>query len=621
LAIAYSDPLLLAAGSLFSGPRPISSFTGNGIMARQRYLALWDLTRGHRGRYAAAIGALFAGVGIGMTVPLAVRRAIDDVVLGSAPTQQLPAMAALIVFLTVLSAAAIYAKGRWAAEAAHGISRRVREHLFDHLQHLPCSYFDRAESGDLLQRCTSDVETLRTFLSTQLVQIGRAVIMLLILVPLLTWLDARMMATSMLIVPVIIGTSIWFFRRITTLYERAEEAESAMTSVLQENLSGIRVAWAFGRREFEIERFAEKAVAFRDRSLAVAKLIAPYWGISDLLCMTQVGLVLLVGAAWSADGSLSVGTYVAFISYVNMLMWPIRQMGRILAEQSKALVAMGRIEEILQVEREADGLRAATRGARPGRLEVRRLSFTYADGTRALRDLSFTVETAETLAIIGPPGAGKSTLIHLLLRLYDYDEGSITLDGDELSEMGRRTVRQRIGAALQDPFIFSRTVSDNIRLGREQAEEVELHQAAETAYIHRAIEAFEEGYETMVGEKGVTLSGGQRQRLSLARSILADPDLLILDDALSAVDTRTEGRIRDALQARRGRRSTIVIAHRLSTLAHADRVLVLSEGELRECGGHAELLRMDGAYARLWRLQSRFEEELADDLTLARKRG
>ncbi len=587
-------------------------------MAKKRYIALWDLTRGYRARYAMAIGALSAAIALGMATPLIIRHAIDNIVLGSASVRQLANAAALLVALTLLVALATYAKGRWTAEAAHGIARRVREHLFDHLQHLPCSHFDRAESGDLLQRCTSDVETLRVFLSTEVVQFGRSVLMLAILIPLLSRLDARMMVTSLALVPLIVASSIWFFRRVTKLYKGAEEAEGAMTSVLQENLSGIRVAWACDRAQFETDRFAARAAAFRDRSFSASRLEALYWGLSEPLCTGQIGAVILAGAHWTADGSLSVGTYVAFVSYINMLIWPVRQFGRILAEQSKALVAMGRIEEILEVAREPDTAGVEVGSGNPGRIDVEHLSFTYADGTRALHDLSFTVEPAETVAIIGPPGAGKSTLMHLLVRLYDYHEGNITLDGMELRSLSRKAVRKRICAALQEPFLFSRTIGDNVRVGREEAEQEEIQAATEAACIHHSIEKFGAGYDTMVGEKGVTLSGGQRQRLALARALLADPDVLILDDALSAVDSRTEEQIRSALRNRRGHRTTLIIAHRLSTLADADRILVLGGGEVREQGTHEELLLLDGAYARLWRLQERFEEELADDVAAAR---
>ena len=590
-------------------------------MANERYKALWDLTHGQRARYAASLGALFAGIGLSLLVPLATRRAIDDVVLGEAPRWWLGAAAAVIVALSILSAMCMYAKGRWVAEASHGIARRVRMRLYDHLQHLPCPYFDSAESGDLVQRCTSDVETLRVFLSMQVVQIGRAVLMLAILVPLLAALDLRMTAASLVVIPFIIVYSTWFFGRVKRLYRCADESEGAMTSVLQENLTGIRVARAFGRERFEIARFAAKAAAFRDDSFAVSRLMARYWGVSDALCMTQVGAVLLTGGAWVIDGSLSVGTYFAFVSYINMLVWPIRQLGRILTDLGKAVVAMGRIEEILEVARESSDGRPLPAAKQPGRIVVRNLSFAHGDGTQTLSELSFAVEPGETLAIVGPSGSGKSTLMHLLVRLYDYREGTVLLDGRELRSIARSSVRRRVCAALQDPFLFSRTIGANVRFGREGASEGEMIEAAETACIHDSIQGFEEGYQTMVGERGVTLSGGQRQRVALSRALLADPDVLILDDALSAVDAKTEERIRTALTERRGRRTTQIIAHRLSTLAHADRILVLSHGRVCQLGTHDQLVADPGPYSRLWGLQTTLEDELARSPTPGRSNG
>jgi len=590
-------------------------------MANERYKALWDLTHGQRARYAASLGALFAGIGLSLLVPLATRRAIDDVVLGEAPRWWLGAAAAVIVALSILSAMCMYAKGRWVAEASHGIARRVRMRLYDHLQHLPCPYFDSAESGDLVQRCTSDVETLRVFLSMQVVQIGRAVLMLAILVPLLAALDLRMTAASLVVIPFIIVYSTWFFGRVKRLYRCADESEGAMTSVLQENLTGIRVARAFGRERFEIARFAAKAAAFRDASFAVSRLMARYWGVSAALCMTQVGAVLLTGGAWVIDGSLSVGTYFAFVSYINMLVWPIRQLGRILTDLGKAVVAMGRIEEILEVARESSDGRPLPAAKQPGRIVVRNLSFAHGDGTQTLSELSFAVEPGETLAIVGPSGSGKSTLMHLLVRLYDYREGTVLLDGRELRSIARSSVRRRVCAALQDPFLFSRTIGANVRFGREGASEGEMIEAAETACIHDSIQGFEEGYQTMVGERGVTLSGGQRQRVALSRALLADPDVLILDDALSAVDAKTEERIRTALTERRGRRTTLIIAHRLSTLAHADRILVLSHGRVCQLGTHDQLVADPGPYSRLWGLQTTLEDELARSPTPGRSNG
>ncbi|MFA5058629.1 MAG: ABC transporter ATP-binding protein, partial [Opitutaceae bacterium] len=370
---------------------------------------------------------------------------------------------------------------------------------------------------------------------------------------------------------------------------------------------------------------------YRDRNLRLLRLMAWYWSISDFVTLSQVGLTLLVGAHWITTGDLSVGVLFAFLAYLGTMLWPVRQMGRILTEVGKTSVALRRIREILDEVREAEPaaegpttspapeLRSRTLVPLRGTIAVRDLHFTHATaaggaGRGTLNGLSFDVAAGETLAILGPAGSGKSTLIHLLVRLYDYTEGSIRLDGLELSALSRPWVRRQIGTVMQEPFLFSKTLRDNIRLGRGDAPDHDVAEAARTACIHDTILSFEAGYDTLIGERGITLSGGQRQRVALARAILKHPPILMLDDALSAVDSETETLIIDALKARRGRATTLVIAHRLSTLAHADRVLVLDHGRIIQTGPPAELARIDGFYRRLWQIQTSLAAEFTEEL-------
>jgi ATP-binding cassette subfamily B protein len=315
---------------------------------------------------------------------------------------------------------------------------------------------------------------------------------------------------------------------------------------------------------------------------------------------------------------MTVGTLFAFLTYQAMVIWPVRHLGRVLTDTGKALVALGRIGEILDVEEEAahDVVSAADTDRARGELVVEHLTFRHLDEL-VLDDISFRLEEGGTIALVGPPGSGKSTLVHLLLRLYDYEEGSIRLDGRELSSLERSWTRAQVGAVLQEPFLYSKTIGANVKLGRTEADLEEVVEAATAADIHGSISGFEAGYDTLVGERGVTLSGGQRQRLSIARALLKDPPLLVLDDALSAVDTRTEARILEALRARSGRHGTIIISHRLSSVAHADRILVLEDGRIVQEGAHDELVRQPGAYRRLWEIQGALETETAVDLALA----
>lgn len=520
----------------------------------------------------------------------------------------------LVLVLTAVAGVFTYARGRLAAGACEGIVRRVRDNLYDHLQHLPCSYHDRAETGDQVQRCTSDVETLRQFLASQVVEIGRAVIMMIVPIPLMLALDVRMTLISVIVVPPIVVFSVIFFRRVRSSFQKVDEAEGKMTSRLQENLTGIRVVRAFARQDYEKDRFDERNRTHRDLDYRLYKLMGWYWSSSDMLCMGQKALVLAAGGIFLARGEIQVGTFYFFLAVVNMFIWPVRMMGRILTELGKALVAIGRIGEILDQKRETNPAAPAAITKPRGRIEFDRVSFTHNGEANVLDDVSFTIEEGETLAVLGPSGSGKSTIVNLLLRFYDPKAGAIRIDGVDIGQIDRKAARSMISVVMQEPFLYSKTVRENIGLGRPAAQETEITEAATVACVHDSIQEFEKGYDTLVGERGVTLSGGQRQRVALARALLERPAVLILDDALSAVDTETETMIINALRRREGRPTTIVIAHRLSTLMHADRVLVLEKGRVVQQGTHAELLDEDGLYRRLWQIQSAIEEELEEDL-------
>ena len=514
----------------------------------------------------------------------------------------IPALA--IVGLSVVSGLFMYVKGRWAAAASEGIILRLRERLYDHLQNLGCDFFDEVETGDLVQRCTSDVETVRLFLATQVVEIGRAALLLATMIPIMLALDVPMTIVSLAGAPAIVAFSVVFFLRVRPHFLRMDEAEGRMTSVLQENLTGIRVVRAFARQDHEIEKFSEGVRAYRDRHFRLIQLLALFWTVSDLMVFLQQAAVLLAGAYWVSVGQLSVGTLVAFLLFVNIYIWPIRQMGRILADLGKAQVAWGRIQEILAEAPESETERQGGPLSEPaGRIVFDDVSFHYGNHA-ALEGVSFTVEPGETLAIVGHSGAGKSTIANLLLRLYDGAAGRIEIDGNDITTLPRRWLRSRIGVIMQEPFLYSKTVRQNVALGRHDAADDEIIEAATAAAVHDAIESFQDGYDTLVGERGVTLSGGQRQRVALARALIQRPAVLILDDALSAVDTETETMILSALGQRHGVHTTLVIAHRLSTLRHADRVLVLNKGQVEQLGTHESLRTSGGVYQRIWEIQT-----------------
>lgn len=627
--------------------------------------------RGHRVLFAGAIVAMFLANGLAYLAPL-VGSATIDLALGEDAGPQVSAISRLLVawmgggeqlranlwlgallmaLLTAVAGIFSFAKGWLAARASDGIARRLKIRLYDHLQHLPTRYHDTANSGDLVQRCTSDVETIRMCLSAQVVEIGNAAILVLTALPVMLAMNGLMTALSFVLVVPIVLWGFLYFRRVKHAFRQVDEAEGRLTSRVQENLTGIRVVRAFARGEFEKQRFARPNAEYRDRSLRLLRLMAWYWSLSDLVCLTQNGIVVIGGAWLVGQGRLSVGELFAFMAILNLMLWPVRMIGRVLTDLGKTSVAVRRIQEILEVEEETDRRGDGARrtpsgdpGAHPplrpgavsGRLEFRQVVFAHAhapDGRRraappsaagesapapapggvprhALNGVTFAIAPGETVAILGPSGSGKSTLIHLLLRLYDAQGGAILLDGHDIRDLDRKWVRNQFGVVMQEPFLYSKTLRENIRLGRGSAAEAEITEAARLASIHDTITGFESGYDTEIGERGITLSGGQRQRVAIARAVLRDPPVLVLDDALSAVDSETEVAIIDALNARRGRRTTILIAHRLATLAHADRIVVLEHGRVTQMGTHEELLAADGLYRRLWKIQTRLEDDV-----------
>ncbi len=592
---------------------------------------LWSLTRGQRLRYGAAILAMAIANLFVFAVPLISRSVIDDTlgttgrvgwidrlsaeIFGEASTAlTLLVAAGLTILLTLCAGFFTYLRGRWTAISSESIVRRLRDHLYDHLGKLPCSYHDRADTGDLVQRCTSDVETIRVFLAAHVVTIGRAILLLLTVLPIMAWLDARLAVVAVAVFPIVILFAFYFFQRIKSLFQLVDQAEGQMTTVLQENLTGIRVVRAFARQEHECTKFAAKNKLFRDHNHRLIRLLGVYWATSDFLCEAQLGMVLAGGAYWMTQGELTAGDLFAFLTFEMIIIWPVRHMGRVLADLGKASVSLGRVREILSEPEESNLTPSASsrsslvRGA--GRLKVSHLRFAYDDGENVLDDVSFDLDRGETLALLGPPGAGKSTLIHLLLRLYDADRGMVYLDGCDVLDLPRSFVRSQFAVVLQEPFLYSRTIAANIRVANQEAHHSEIEEVASTADMHTAITNFDYRYDTIVGERGVTLSGGQRQRIALARALLKHAPILILDDAFSAVDTNTEAEILKALSDRRGLRTTIVIAHRLSTVRHADHVLFLDQGRVVQSGTHAQLIETTGAYRRLWEIQTTIEKEL-----------
>ena len=425
------------------------------------------------------------------------------------------------------------------------------------------------------------------------------------------WLSPDLTAWGVLVLPVLLVFSIIFFRLVQGAFLKMDEAEGALSNIIQENVTGVRVVRAFARQQQELSRFGVASGSFRDLTYRLILVLGIYWGFSSFLGVLQIGVVLGIGLTLIQTGAISLGTLVVFLTYEQQLVWPMRQMGRLLADAGKTVVATGRLAELLRLPVEAD----LERGRYPilrGGIVFDQVNFAYPDGRAVLHDISFSVQPGEVLAILGPTGSGKSTLVHLLARLYEPSSGRILLDGRDSRSLAKRPLRRQIALILQESFLFGKSIKENIQLARRSALETEVESAARLASLHQVVMEFEKGYDTMVGERGVTLSGGQKQRLALARALVRRSGILVLDDSLSAVDTETDAGIRRALQQRGGETvTTIIIAHRLTTLASADRIMVLEDGRISAIGRHDELVARDGLYRRLWLLQNEFDKEEA----------
>lgn len=588
---------------------------------------LLNLTKGNRLLYIIAMFSIAVATFIAMLEPMVIKVTIDSIIgnkqmdvilpmqnmvmlLGGTEvlSRNLWACALGLVVLTCIRGVFLFLSGNFSARAAENITRNMRVKIYDHIQKLPYEYHVKAESGDLIQRCTSDVETVRKFFASQMVEIGRAFFIVAFAIIMMLSLNKKMTIIAMTIVPIIFIFSYVFFYKIRNTFEKSDAQEGVLTSVLQENLSGVRVVKAFGRQNFEIEKYEKENKKYRDLNFKLVKLESIYWSTSDILCMTQIGLVLVSGIYFAVNGEISLGTLVVFNTYEGMLLWPVRQLGRILTDMGKMSVSLKRITKILDVPVEQE-YGKALKPEINGDISFENVKFEYEGGNEILRGITFKIKKGETVAIVGPTGSGKSSLVHLLLRLYDYNSGSIKVDGVELKDIERKHMRSNVGIVLQEPFLYARTIKENIKMAKMHSDDLEIYSAATAAAVHNVINSFEKGYDTIVGEKGVTLSGGQRQRVAIARTLINDMPILIFDDSLSAVDTETDRVIRGKLKKKNENNTTFIISHRISTVMAADKIMVINHGKIENIGTHEMLIKKDGIYKRIWEIQTSLDED------------
>lgn len=520
----------------------------------------------------------------------------------------IPALA--LILMNVVNGVFTFIKGRSSAIASENIARKLRNDLYRHLQHLPFAYHVKAQAGELIQRCTSDVDTIRRFLAVQVMEVVNTVLMVVIAMGILLPRSVPITLYSLILVPPLFCFATWFFKMVHKSFEVADEADGVLNAVLQENLSGVRVVRAFGQQEREVEKFDRVNNDLRKKNLRLNELLAIYWGGGDAISMTQTLLTLVVCIIYACNGWITVGTLIVFTSTLGMLLFPIRQLGRTLSDAGKAMVSMKRVQAILHEEAEPDEPNALKPDLH-GDIVFDHVSFAYPDdNVPVLRDVSFTIPAGKTAAVLGGTGSGKSTMMYLLQRLYTPTSGKITIGGVDIQQIDRKYLRAHVGLILQEPFLYSKSIRENVGITAPEQEAERIEHAADIASASGFIAKADKGWETVVGERGVTLSGGQKQRIAIARTLLKDNNILIFDDSLSAVDTETDAQIRAALRHEQKDVTTLIISHHVTTLSQADLILVLENGQITQQGTHAELCSQPGLYQRINSIQNALEEEL-----------
>lgn len=597
---------------------------------------LWQFLRNSRHWFVCGILCAFAMTGLEMVAPQIVNFTVDNLLKGE--PWEAPALLtkfvdpnALIVFLQDklwLIAIAVIVTGAASVLCRFGnmyfnnkggesMVKTIRDDLFSHIGRLPQSFYAQNKTGDLIQRSTSDVEMVKNFVAEQLVPLFRVIILLTVTLTVMFCMNPLLASVSAAFVPIVLTYSLIFRAKISKHFESCDVCEGELSSITQENLTGVRVVRAFGREKSEIEKFDKKNNEFGDKNVKLSWLFTWFWIIGDFFSGMQVLAVLGFGTYLCVRHGMELGDLMAFVTYNAMMLWPVRSLGRIISDMSKAGVALNRINHILNTAPEVQDQPAVTPDYH-GDIVFDHVNFAYEkEGAQILHDVSFTVQGGSVVGIMGGTGSGKSTLMGLLDRLYELQDGSITIGGVPLAQIDRAELHRHVGYVLQDTYLFSGTIAENICMGTDTLDMEQVTHAAGVACFDAAVAEFKDGYETFVGERGVTLSGGQKQRCSIARMLATKPDIMIFDDSLSAVDSETDAAIRRALRHEFEGSTVILISHRITTLQGADHIVVLDEGRISEQGTHAQLVARDGIYSRVCRMQGRDEavQSMAGEVT------
>lgn len=586
-------------------------------ITKKRLIGLLRLMKGYQWLYIGATIALAIATVSRTGISLVLRQFIDNVIIPGNYGPDLVKLVLLFIGLSLLQGGFSFISGLLSSKTAEGSTRRLRNYLFDHLQRLPYAYHAESKTGDLISRSTSDVDAINRFYSEQAIGIGRILLMFIVNFVAILRLNTKLALISVVSIPLIIAVSIYFFSRVSKAYEKYQEQEASLSNRLQENLTGIRVVKAFARQSYESYKFDQENWEKFKLGKKLLSIHSLFWPVSDTICAAQMLTAFFVGAIMAYNGTITVGTYMAFASLVILIIWPVRNLGRLIVQTSTGIVSYSRVAEILKQDREplTEGDFHPEENVR-GEIIFDDVCFEYEQSNPVIDHVSFTCDPGNVIALLGSTGSGKTSLVNLLPRFYDPTSGVITLDGVDLTRYTRKFLRSQIGIVEQEPFLFSRSIKENITYGvHREVSDDEIIQAAKFAAIHDVITEFPKGYETLVGERGVTLSGGQKQRVAIARALLKNPRILILDDSTSSVDTETEAHIRSALEHLMQDRTTFIIAHRIQSVMDADLILVFDKGEIVQKGTHEELMKQSGMYRDIFDIQTRIEVELEKEIS------
>ena len=519
-------------------------------------------------------------------------------------------LAVIIICIALVMALFQYGVTYFNQRANQSLMRRMRNCLFSHIQRLPLRWHIEHQTGDIIQRCTSDADAISNFISNQLVYLFRIIIIVVLSLTFMFITNLKLALIAAAFIPVLIGSSLVVYSRARKSFKKCDEEEGVLSTIAQENLTGVRVVRVFGRERYERDKFEKQNVYYTGLWVKILRFMSVYWTANDLLAALQCMVLIIVGSLFCINGEMSAGELVAFISYNTLLMGPVRQLGRIISNMSRAGVSIARIGEIMNAEEEDYG----EAGPLSGDIEFKNVGFSYEEGKSVLHDVSFKVPQGSTLGVLGSTGSGKSTLMYLLDRLYPVTEGIITIGGKDINEIPPATIRSNIGLVLQEGYLYTGTIAENISVAGDDISQKDVEHAAEAACVDENIRSFAQGYDTVVGERGVTLSGGQKQRVSIARTLVRKTPILIFDDSLSAVDSDTDAAIRARLANEFGGATVILISHRITTVMHADNIIVMENGTIAEQGTNHELLQQNGIYRQIYDMQMSLPDELKKEV-------